>query len=149
MWGDPEHVRFIGRRTRPPAEVFASLQRHIGAWYLVGYGYWILESLEDGSIVGEVGFLAGMRSMDPSVDDVPEAGWSIGRPHWGRGLATEALDMALTWADRELPFTRTACIIEDGHAASLRVADRCGFTRQADSRLGDDPVGIYVRPASR
>lgn len=146
MWGDPEHVRFIGNRPRPPAEVFASLQRHIGAWYLVGYGFWVLESLADGSVVGEAGFLPGMRAMDPSVDDVPEAGWSIGKPHWGQGLATEALRACLTWSDRELPFARTACIIEHGHDASIRVANKCNYAKQVDSTLGESSVGIYVRP---
>lgn len=149
MWGDPEHVRYIGNRPRPPAEVFASLQRHIGAWYLVGYGFWVLESLADGSVVGEAGFLPGMRAMDRSVDDVPEAGWSIGKAHWGQGLATEALSACLGWADRELPFSRTACIIEHGHDASIRVASKCGYAKHADSMLGESAVGIYVRPRAQ
>ena len=146
MWGDPDHVRYIGNRPRPPAEVFASLQRHIGAWYLVGYGFWVLESLTDGTVIGEAGFLPGMRAMDPGVDDVPEAGWSIGKAHWGQGLATEALRACLRWADVELPFGRTACIIEHGHDASVRVANKCGYTKQVDSKLGESSVGIYVRP---
>jgi len=148
MWGDPEHVAFIGARTRPPAEVFASVQRHIGCWYLVGYGFWVLESLEDGSVLGEAGFLPGMRAMDPSVHDMPEAGWSIAKTHWGQGLATEALQACHRWGDTALPFTRTACVIEHGNLASVRVADKCGYTKQADSKLGDSPVGLYVRALS-
>ena len=146
MWGDPEHVRFIGNRPRPVAEVFTSLQRHIGAWFLVGYGFWVLEDAGDGAVVGEAGFLPGMRSMNPGVDDVPEAGWSVAKTHWGRGLATEALQACLAWADAELPFARTACIIEHGHGASIRVASKCGFEKQVDSKLGESAVGIYVRP---
>ena len=145
MWGDPEHVRFIGARTRPPAEVFVSLQRHIGSWFLVGYGFWALEDREHGGVIGEAGFLPGMRAMNPSVDDVPEAGWSIVKTHWGRGFATEALQACLGWADRALSFERTACIIEHGHDASINVASKCGFAKQGDSTLGESPVGIYVR----
>ncbi len=145
MWGDPEHVRFIGARVRPPSEVFTSLQRQFGCWYLVGYGFWVLESREDGSVVGEAGFLPGMRAMDPSADDMPEAGWSIRKDLWGRGIATEALQACLAWSDASLPFDRTACIIEHGHDASVRVAEKCGFAKRADSTLGESPVGIYVR----
>lgn len=146
MWGDPEHVRFIGNRTRPRSEVFVSLQRHIGSWFLVGYGFWVLESLDDHAVVGEAGFLPGMRAMDPGIDDTPEAGWSIGKAHWGQGLATEALQACLGWCDRELPFARTACIIEHGHDASVRVATKCGYTKAMDSTLGESPVGVYQRP---
>ncbi len=145
MWGDPEHVRFIGGRTRPRSEVFVSLQRHIGSWFLVGYGFWVLESLEDRSVLGEAGFLPGMRAMDPGIDDTPEAGWSIAKTHWGQGLATEALKACLAWGDQALPFTRTACIIEDGNAPSIRVANKCGFAKQMNSMLGESPVGVYTR----
>ncbi len=145
MWGDPEHVRFIGARTRPRPEVFVSLQRHIGSWFLVGYGFWVLESREDESVLGEAGFLPGMRAMDPGIDDTPEAGWSIAKTHWGQGLATEALQACLAWGDQALPFTRTACIIEPGNTASVRVATKCGFDKQLDSMLGESPVGVYTR----
>jgi RimJ/RimL family protein N-acetyltransferase len=57
----------------------------------------------------------------------PEAGYWIGRPYWGRGLATEALLGALVWASQR--WRRRA--LTAGHftdnPASGRVLEKAGF----------------------
>ncbi|MGE5566718.1 MAG: GNAT family N-acetyltransferase [Parcubacteria group bacterium] len=50
--------------------------------------------LEDEGFVGCLGFF---RNADGEL----ETGYWIGRPWWGRGLATEALKGALVWASRD------------------------------------------------
>ncbi|NGM51287.1 GNAT family N-acetyltransferase [Caulobacter sp. 602-2] len=47
--------------------------------------------LEDAGVIGVLGFF-------PNEDGRLEVGYWIGRPFWGRGLATEALQGALSWA---------------------------------------------------
>jgi len=50
--------------------------------------------LEDEGLVGCLGFF---RNADGDL----ETGYWVGRPWWGRGLATEALKGALVWASRD------------------------------------------------
>lgn len=145
MWGDPEHVKYIGGRTRGRDEIWVQLQRMIGSWALIGFGYWVLEERNSGTVLGEAGFLEGLRAMEPSHAGSPESGWSIAKSHWGRGFATEALEACLQWADAELSAPRTVCVIEDGHEASIRVAEKCGYTLLRDAVLGESEVGVYQR----
>lgn len=53
-----------------------------------------LIDLEDEGVVGGLGFFT-------PPDGRLEVGYWLGRPWWGRGLATEALQGALVWAGRE------------------------------------------------
>jgi RimJ/RimL family protein N-acetyltransferase len=47
--------------------------------------------------LGAVGVIGLFEDGDPA----PETGYWIGRPFWGRGFATEALEGALVWAGRQ------------------------------------------------
>ena len=50
--------------------------------------------LEDEGFAGVLGFFA-------NADEELEVGYWLGRPFWGRGIATEALKGALVWASRD------------------------------------------------
>ncbi|WP_339913535.1 GNAT family N-acetyltransferase [uncultured Brevundimonas sp.] len=85
--------------------------------------------------LGPVGVIGLFEDGDP----MPETGYWIGRPFWGRGFATEALEGALVWASRQ--WKRRALVA--GHfadnPASGRVLEKAGFlytgeTRRAFSR---------------
>lgn len=91
---------------------------------------------EDMGPVGVIGLFEG-------GDLVPETGYWIGRPYWGRGFATEALQGAMVWASQR--WRRRALMA--GHfadsPASGRVLEKAGFlytgeTRRAFSRARDD-----------
>ena len=82
---------------------------------------------EDLGPVGVIGLFEG-------EDRVPETGYWIGRPYWGRGFATEALDAADVWASRK--WKRRALIA--GHfadnPASGRVLEKAGFLYTGETR---------------
>lgn len=81
---------------------------------------------------GVVGVLGVFQDADPA----PEAGYWIGRPYWGRGLATEALEGAVLWASRR--WKRRALVA--GHftdnPASGRVLEKAGFLYTGEVRPG-------------
>ena len=58
-----------------------------------------------------------------------EVGYWIGKPFWGRGYATEML-----WTMRELAMglgvLRLSALCHPEHRASLRVMEKCGFSRE-------------------
>lgn len=56
-----------------------------------GIGYWVIESHKENDLLGFCGFRL--------IDQEPEIALMYGleRAHWGRGMATEASQAAITW----------------------------------------------------
>ncbi|KQW82615.1 GNAT family N-acetyltransferase [Brevundimonas sp. Root1279] len=81
---------------------------------------------------GAVGVIGLFEDRDPA----PEVGYWIGRPFWGRGFATEALEGAVVWASRQ--WRRRALVA--GHfsdnPASGRVLEKAGFLYTGEVRQG-------------
>ena len=75
---------------------------------------------EDEGVIGLIG-------MHPTGQFGPEIGYWLGRPYWGRGLATEAANGLLGWIKTE----RRAKAVISGHftdnPASGRVLQKVGF----------------------
>jgi RimJ/RimL family protein N-acetyltransferase len=63
----------------------------------------------------------------------------------GAGLATEAVQAALAWADDHLAWPRVPCMIDPANHASLRVAAKCGFAACAQTRYRDKDTVIFER----
>ena len=81
---------------------------------------------------GAVGVIGLFEDGDPA----PEVGYWIGRPFWGRGYATEALQGAQAWAARR--WGRRALVaghFED-NPASGRVLEKAGFLYTGEVRRG-------------
>ena len=76
--------------------------------------------LEDEGFAGVLGFFTNM-------DAELEVGYWLGRPYWGRGIATEALRGALVWASREW---KKRCVVAghfEDNAASATVLTKADF----------------------
>jgi len=76
----------------------------------------------------------GVLGLFEDGDVAPEAGYWVGRPFWGRGFATEALEGALAWARGR--WKRRALVA--GHfadnPASGRVLEKAGFLYTGEVR---------------
>ncbi len=127
MWGDPLVTRHIGGRPSTEEEVWARVLRYAGLWALLGYGYWAVRERDSGRFVGDVGLADFRREVTPALGDAPEAGWVLAPWAHGRGFATEAVRAVLSWADANLAAPRTVCLIAPENAASIHVAEKCGF----------------------
>ena len=76
--------------------------------------------LEDEGFAGVIGFFG-------NADGETEVGYWLGRPYWGRGIATEALKGALGWAGRAW---RKRCVVAghfDDNPASGIVLTKADF----------------------
>lgn len=60
----------------------------------------------------------------------PEVSYWLGKPFWGRGIATEALGQLLGMMTERPLFARVA----QDNIASLRVLQKCGFVQFAEDR---------------
>jgi RimJ/RimL family protein N-acetyltransferase len=56
----------------------------LGHWPLRGYGMWACAMADSGSFVGSIGI------FQPLDWPEPELAYSLDRPFWGHGFATEA-----------------------------------------------------------
>jgi [ribosomal protein S5]-alanine N-acetyltransferase len=118
---DPEVLRYTtGVAPRHLEETQNFLERALAA----GDGrMWAIQLRGHSTVIGAVEFSL-LSSDTGSVHYV------LGKPHWGHGLMTEAVDAVCGWAFRALPSLleiKTAAVEEN--VASARVLEKCGFTR--------------------
>jgi RimJ/RimL family protein N-acetyltransferase len=128
MWADPVATRHIGDGD-PRSEEFAwqSFLAHAGRWQLLGFGSWIVEEKSGGNFVGIVGFSKRKREGYPALDNAPEMGWMFATTASGKGYATEAVGAAIDWGRSHFGTVRAIAIVAPDNAASMRVAEKCGF----------------------
>jgi RimJ/RimL family protein N-acetyltransferase len=136
MWADPATARHTTGQPLTEEEVWSRVLRYAGLWALLGLGYWVARQRATGRFVGEVGLADFRRDLTPALGGAPEVGWALAPWAHGRGLATEAVRAALAWGDAHLGRPphgawRSVCLIVPDNAASLRVAEKCGFREYA------------------
>lgn len=146
MWGDAQVTRHIGGRPSTAEETWSRILRYAGMWTLLGFGYWVVRERESGCFVGEVGFADFRREITPSLEGAPEVGWALSPPAHGRGYATEAVRAVLAWGDAHLATPRGVCMISPANAASIRVAEKCGFREFARTTYKGEDTILFERP---
>jgi ribosomal-protein-alanine N-acetyltransferase len=119
---DPAVTRFLGWRphasVRDTRLLLACCETE---WAQSGVGCYLIQSREDGELVGSV----SLRLMSPQQAGT---GYLLARDAWGRGYATEALHAMRSLALR-LGVLRLSAVCHPDHRASWRVLQKCGFTR--------------------
>ena len=137
-------IRHTTGRPFTPEEVWSRLLRYAGHWSLLRYGYWVAEDKANSAFIGEVGFADYKREIDPPLA-APEGGWVL-LPHThGKGYASEAIAAILQWGDSHLNSDRTVCIISPENAASIKVAEKCGYHRVTTVQYKQTPVVLFER----
>ena len=149
LWALPGVVQYIGGTPSPRPASWQRLLTYTGLWAHLGYGYWFVEERSTGRFVGEVGFADFKRDMSPSIAGTPEMGWVLQPLHHGKGYATEAVEAALEWGQNHIAAAKTVCIISPENVASLRVAEKCGFTETNRTTYLGKPVHLFERPLAR
>jgi RimJ/RimL family protein N-acetyltransferase len=147
MWADVGVVRHIGGRPFSAEESWGKILRYAGLWSLLGFGYWAIEEKASGRFAGEVGFADFKREIAPSFAGAPEIGWALTPWAQGNGFATEAVGAAVAWGDERLAAARTVCMIDPENAASIRVAEKCGYREFARTTYKGQPTILYGRTA--
>ena len=144
--GDLDVVRYL---TGEPISREDSLRRLFmaaGQWPLTGMGMWAVEQKSDGRLVGQVGFFDMQRDMAPSIMDLPEMGWIFDSSVHGQGIAHEACVAALDWIDTAYGPVEVPAIISIDNVASLKLAEKLGFVREADAIYKGEPIALVRRP---
>ena len=125
------------------AEVWLTMARMLGHWELRGYGMWAVEEKASGALIGRIGF-----NHSEGMPDF-ELGWTLGRPYWGRGYATEGAREALAFAFRELGRERVIHLIDPKNKRSVAVAERIGSKAEGTHLHHGTEVFVYAaRPVA-
>lgn len=111
---DPEAVLMAAFTPKDPSDR-AAFDAH-WARIMAADSVLIRTIVSDSQVVGHV--LSYVES------DRPEVSYWIGREHWGRGIATRALQVFLDGVDTRRPMK--ARVARD-NAPSIRVLEKCGF----------------------
>jgi RimJ/RimL family protein N-acetyltransferase len=144
---DPAMVVHLGGSPFSREDTWRKILASPGLWALLGYGYWVAERREDGAYLGQIGFADFKRDMSPNIENLPEMGWIMAREAQGQGLATEAVLAALAWADEALGRREIVAIIGHDNLASIRVAEKGGFSLREEAVYKAEPILLFRRPA--
>lgn len=145
MWSNPEVTRFIGGKPSTEQQTWMRLLSYAGHWALLGFGYWVIEETATQRFVGEIGFADFKRDIAASMKGVPELGFALAPEFHGKGYATEAVQAVLAWSEKHLSAPRTVCLIAPENAASIRVAEKCGYTVFERATFNGEPALFLER----
>ena len=137
LFSDPEVMRYWSRapmRERGEAEgligdmIEAFSKRVLINWVIVGH---------HDRVIGTT----TLFHFDPRHRRA-EVGYALRSDHWGRGIASEAVSLAIDWALQALDLHRIEADIDPRNDASRRVLERLGFCSEGVLRerffVGDD-----------
>jgi RimJ/RimL family protein N-acetyltransferase len=143
-----ETRQFLGGFVPSEMDSFVRLTRNAGSWALWGYGTFMVRLKGEARIVANCGLFRSHRGFgtEKGLDNVPEAGWIVHKDHWGQGIAREAMEAAVAWFDATHGRQRVACMIEEGHAASDKLARLLGFEPYGQHEVeGGAALVLYER----
>ncbi len=86
---------------------------------------WAIADQETDALLGTVTLTGWDRTHRRA-----EIGFLLGRTHWGRGLASEAVRAALTFAFAEMALHRVEADVDPENGASLALLARLGFREE-------------------
>src|SRR4051794_4220563 len=101
-----------------------------------GFSFWAVTERSSGQLIGDAGLYR------TPVGEV-ELGYTLGRPWWGRGYATEAAGAWLEAAFSQLGISEVVALAEPANAASLRVLEKLGMRRDGERMAFGRPHSVY------
>ncbi|GAN69252.1 GNAT family N-acetyltransferase [Acetobacter orleanensis] len=148
MRADPIVARYTSRQPEDGNATWRRLLHYRGLWGIMGFGFWMVREKQTGQFAGTIGFNEAHRGVTPSMDGISEAGWVLASWCHGKGFATEGVKAACVWLDSETPYRRSVCIIAPQNKASVRVAEKNGFTLFTKTTFMKEEVLMFARQAA-
>ena len=140
MWREPEIARHIPFAPVPDTQSWARFNGNCYRWATQGYGNWAVCG-PDGAFIGVTGFF----ERDPGSGAPLEAGWVFQSAVHGQGYASEATGLSHAWLDQQVFGGVSRCTMGPDHAASIRVAEKCGYRHLRDESDLWGPVRLMER----
>ena len=143
MMADPDVTRFLSDgRPLGRGDAWRQLAMFAGHWTLRGFGVWAVEERETGAFAGRIG------CFQPEGWPDFEIAYTLARPFWGRGYASEGAAESLRYAREVLRRSRIISVIRPGNAGSIRVAEGLGAVLDGEVDFFGAPARLYVYPSA-
>lgn len=130
---DPELYTYYGRGVskgeRNPALLFRNPRPHVKRKPSPDF-VWGIVLKDSGKVIGQL-FVIEIENKR-----MAKVAYRIAKEHWGKGITTEALKRAITFCFAETELLRLWTDVDARNAASCRVLEKCGFTREGLVRQG-------------
>ena len=143
----PEVHRHFGPEPMGQEECWRRLLASLGGWLVNGFGTWAIARRSDGKLVASGGLFTAWRDLHPEFGEEPEMGWIFAAEAHGQGLATEACQAMLAWAEASLEPTPIWAIIAPANAPSLKLAEKLGFEALHETLYHGEPTLVLRRSA--
>ena len=127
IFADPDVTRFLPRRDIPPRQRAERVLNYFGEhWLKNGYGDWAVTDRAHAGLIGHCG-----------LNFIPEAGeveveYSLAKPYWGRGIATEAARASVRYGFEALQMEHIIALADPQNIASRRVMEKVGLVYQKE-----------------
>ncbi len=144
IYSDSETMWFMGSGSTTLEIERGNVANHITTYYEArGFGLWGTVLRSNGKLIGRCGIL--QQDIDGRKD--AELAYLIDPGQWGNGYATEAARAIVSLAADRFRFERMIAVIHPENAASIKVAEKCGFQFQTviDSYKDFGSVRLYSR----
>ncbi|WP_227545953.1 GNAT family N-acetyltransferase [Marinobacter fonticola] len=136
---DPEVMKHSVRGVCDEAATRKFIEWCLACYESHAVGPWALIDKKSSDLIGFCG-------VGPElVADVEEIslGYRLAKRCWNKGLASEAARAVLNYAFGKKLFHSVVVIIEPDHVASLKVAEKAGFTNFDALEFHGRPVRVY------
>lgn len=138
MMSDKDQMWLYPRpRTRDETKMW--IDRTIEHYRSHGYGFWLMESAEDGEFLG----YSGIRPRVIEGTEEVEMGWHTTKQRWNQGLTTHAAAACRDFAFTQLKIRRLVAIIDTDNPASMRVAQKIGMQLEKETIVDGSHCLLY------
>nr|WP_299179112.1 GNAT family N-acetyltransferase [uncultured Neptuniibacter sp.] len=121
---DPEVMKHSVKGVCDEAATRKFIEWCLACYASQGVGPWALIDKQTSELIGFCG--VGPEKVDDA--EVINLGYRLAKRYWNKGIASEAVRAVLDFAFVKKQFHSVFVIIEPEHLASLRVAEKTGFS---------------------
>jgi RimJ/RimL family protein N-acetyltransferase len=121
MMADPDVTRHLADgRPLGRVDAWRQMAMFAGHWALRGFGVWAVEERATGAFIGRIG------CFEPEGWPAFEVAYTLARPAWGKGYASEGAAASLRYARELLGRSDVVSVIRRENHGSIRVATKLG-----------------------
>ena len=136
---DPEVMKYSINGVCDEAATREFVKWGLSCYESHGVGPWALIDKKSSELIG---FCSAGPEMIAEIEEI-NLGYRIAKRYWNKGLAAEAARAVLNYVFNEQKFTSVVVIIEPAHVASLKVAEKVGFSDYDVLEFHSRPVRLY------
>lgn len=137
--GDPAVMRYSTGGVRSEGETRQFVEWCMASYAVNGLGQWALVEKASSLLVG----FCGLSPVTVDGHHEIEIGYRLAAHAWGRGIATEAAAQVLAYGFEQKELESIIAMIAPDHGASIRVAEKAGFSSFVCSRYAGWDVRVY------